>query len=146
MYSDSGSTCSPILTISAPSFLLASASSKVGSSSCRPLTKTTSAFSSSFAVCGGGSKVWLFVPSGTIPSTSARSPAMLAAMEVMGATVVAMVSRSADPADELLEEPQAARPSAVTRVRTDSGQDRLAPASHMRTIRNKRGSRIPGQR
>jgi hypothetical protein len=33
-----------------------------------------------------------FVPSGTMPVTSARSPAMLATMLVMGATVVAITS------------------------------------------------------
>jgi hypothetical protein len=34
--------------------------------------------------------VWLFVPSGTIPWTRARSPAIDAAIEVIGETVVAM--------------------------------------------------------
>ena len=48
-----------------------------------------SAVLSSSATWGAGSKVWLLVPSGTMPSTSTRSPPMLAAIEVIGATVVA---------------------------------------------------------
>ena len=47
---------------------------------------------SSSATCGAGSKVWLLVPSGTMPSMSTLSPPMLAAIEVIGATVVATLS------------------------------------------------------
>jgi hypothetical protein len=44
------------------------------------------------AALGGGSKVWLLVPSGTIPVTCARSPTMLEVIEVIGETVVAIRS------------------------------------------------------
>ena len=38
--------------------------------------------------------MWLFTPSGTMPSILARSPAIEAAIEVMGETVVAIRGRS----------------------------------------------------
>jgi hypothetical protein len=60
------------------------------------LTKTTSAFSITFETCGGGSNVWLFVPSGTTPEIDALSPAMFATIEVIGATVVTTLSFPAD--------------------------------------------------
>ena len=41
------------------------------------------------ATDGSGSKVWLLVPSGTMPSMRTRSPPMLAAIDVIGETVVA---------------------------------------------------------
>ncbi len=49
---------------------------------------TMSAVVMTSAADGGGSKVWEFVPSGTMPTISARSPMMFAAIEVIGATVV----------------------------------------------------------
>ena len=52
--------------------------------------------------------MWLLVPSGTMPTTSARSPPTLAAIEVMGATVVATVSRRAGRLASEAVEPQAA--------------------------------------
>ena len=64
------------------------ANSVVGSSSLRPLTNTRSALDSTAAALGLGSNVWESSPSGTIPVTDARSPAMLATIEVIGATVV----------------------------------------------------------
>jgi hypothetical protein len=57
----------------------------------------TSAVLSKAATCGAGSKVWLFVPSGTMPLICTRLPPMLAAIEVMGATEVATLSRSLAP-------------------------------------------------
>ena len=62
--------------------------------------KTTSAVESSSATLGGGSKVWEFVPSGTMPVIATRSPPMFATMLVIGATVVATAS---------LPEPSASR-------------------------------------
>jgi hypothetical protein len=53
----------------------------------------TSAVLTRSATRGAGSNVWLFVPSGTMPSTSARPPATAAAMLVIGATEVATSSR-----------------------------------------------------
>jgi hypothetical protein len=48
--------------------------------------------------------VWLFVPSGTIPSIRAQSPAIEAAIEVIGETVVAIRGRvSASPAESVPE-------------------------------------------
>ena len=41
---------------------------------------------------GEGSNVWELVPSGTNPVTFASSPATLATMDVIGATVVEMFS------------------------------------------------------
>ncbi len=132
MYSDSGSTSSPTLTISASSGALASASSKVGSSSCSPLTKTTSAFSITAAICGGGSKVWLLVPSGTTPVIVARSPAMFATMLVIGATVdtTCSVPPSAESAGLLSSaEPQAVVVSArASRVPAARVQGVMRPA------------------
>jgi hypothetical protein len=52
-----------------------------------------SAVLSSSATCGAGSNVWLFVPSGTMPSIRARSPAIDEAIDVMGDTVVAISGR-----------------------------------------------------
>ncbi len=49
---------------------------------------TMSAVVMTSAADGGGSKVWELVPSGTMPTISARSPMMFAAIEVIGATVV----------------------------------------------------------
>ena len=60
---------------------------------------TTSARSSTLAACGGGSKVWLLVPSGITPTRSALSPMTLAAIDVMGATVLTTTRRAA-PDDE----------------------------------------------
>ena len=54
--------------------------------------KIRSAFERTSATLGAGSNVWELVPSGTTPSMSARSPATLAAMLVMGATVVTTLS------------------------------------------------------
>ncbi len=73
------------------------ASSSVGSSSLRPLTRIRSASLSRPATLGSGSNVWLLVPSGTMPWTSTRSPPMLAAIEVIGETVVATRSLSPFP-------------------------------------------------
>ncbi len=48
--------------------------------------------------------MWLFVPSGTIPSIRAQSPATEAAIEVIGETVVAISGRvSPSPSDPELE-------------------------------------------
>ena len=98
MYLDSGSTVVPTSTISVSGRLLACASSSVGSSSLRPLTRIRSASLSRPATLGSGSNVWLLVPSGTMPWTSTRSPPMLAAIEVIGETVVATRSLSPFPA------------------------------------------------
>ena len=83
----------PISTSRAPSFMFDRARSSVGSSSCSPLTNTRSASESTLAALGGGSKVCEFVPSGTSPSMTARSPATAATIEVIGATVVTTRSR-----------------------------------------------------
>ena len=118
MYSSGGIVCAPSSTIAAPSWRLASASSTVGSSSCNPLTYTTSACDKSSATLGLGSNVWELVPSGTIPVTSARSPTMLETMLVIGATVVAITSRS-PPADAPSSSPaQALIPGARRRTVT----------------------------
>ena len=69
---------------------MAWASFLVGSSNCNPFIYTTSAFDSTSAALGFGSKVWLSLPSGTIPVTVARSPTTLETMLVIGATVVTM--------------------------------------------------------
>jgi hypothetical protein len=72
-----------------------------------------------------GSKVWLLVPSGTMPVISAASPATFATIEVMGATVVTMRRRpspasccaaaSEEAAEEASDEdPQAVRASATS--------------------------------
>ncbi len=50
--------------------------------------KITSASASTLASDGTGSKVWEFVPSGTMPVMATLSPPMLATIEVIGATVV----------------------------------------------------------
>jgi hypothetical protein len=57
--------------------------------------------------------VWLFVPSGTIPSIRAQSPAIEAAIEVIGETVVAIRGRvSLSPAESVPEpDEQAAKES-----------------------------------
>ena len=83
----------------APLPRLAFASSVVCSSSPSPLTTTRSASDSALAALGGGANVWEFVPSGTIPEMSARSPATAAAIEVSGATVVTTLIRSSAPRD-----------------------------------------------
>jgi len=80
-----------------PSAMFASASSLVGSSNCKPLMKTMSAVVITSAADGGGSKVWELVPSGTMPTMSAHSPMTLAAIEVIGATVVTTRMVSDDP-------------------------------------------------
>ena len=59
--------------------------------------KMRSASDSTSATLGAGSNVWELVPSGTTPSISARSPATLAAMLVIGATVVTTLSLPSDP-------------------------------------------------
>ena len=128
MYCDSGRTVVPTSTISVPGRLLAWASSSVGSSSLSPLTRIRSASLSSPATLGSGSKVWLLVPSGTMPRTSTRSPPMLAAIEVMGETVVATSSFSPfpSPVAEPSDWPHPARtrpivrPSATIRMRGSS--------------------------
>jgi len=76
-----------------PSGWFDSARSLVGSSRMRPLANTMFALASTVATLGGGSKVCELVPSGTRPMTSAASPTMLARIEVMGATVEAMLRR-----------------------------------------------------
>ena len=152
MYSDSGSTSFPTSTISVSVRLLACASSSVGSSSLRPLTRMRSASLSSPATLGSGSNVWLFVPSGTIPWTSTRSPPMLAAIEVIGETVVATRSLSPfPPCAESSDEPQparrspAAKPIAAIRMRTPflaapdgraMPKPRLAPVFLQKSCRN----------
>ena len=65
-----------------------------------------SAFSIVAATCGGGSNVWLLVPSGTMPTTWARSPTMFAAMLVIGATVVTITMPVPPPGDSSVEAPE----------------------------------------
>ena len=88
MYSSGVIVRSPSSTTSTPSRTFASASSRVGSSRWSPLMNTTSASAIACASDGAGSNVWLFVPSGTIPVTSTRSPATFWTMFVIGETVV----------------------------------------------------------
>jgi len=127
----------PSSTTSLPFFLFASASSAVGSSSFRPLRKTTSALDSTLAALGGGSKVWLLVPSGTTPTMSTLSPATLATMLVIGDTVVTTVSLSlpspspAEPAGDCSEDPQADRASAAAATRATVREDRVRAAEIM---------------
>ena len=105
----------PSSTIDASSDLFASASSRVGSSSLRPLIMIRSAVLRSSATRGSGSKVWLFVPSGTIPSICTLSPPMLAAIDVIGETVVATSGRSSAASPVADDEPdeQAVRASSA---------------------------------
>ena len=121
MYSDSGSAMVPSSTSSASSRMFACAISKVGSSSLRPLMKTTSASLNSAATEGAGSNVCELVPSGTIPRISTQSPPTREAMDVMGETVVATSSRSplADVDSSLeLEQPVNTRAPAPRPIRT----------------------------
>lgn len=90
----------PSSTIGTPLPAFCSASFLVGSSRPSPLRNTTSAVLSSSATLGLGSKVWELVPSGTMPRTTARSPAMDWTMLVIGETVVATVSFAVDEEDE----------------------------------------------
>jgi len=83
---------SPSESISAPSFRFASTRSIVGCSSCSPFTNTTSAFDRITASDGAGSKVWLFVPSGTTPARLIRVPPTFRVIELIGATVVTTFS------------------------------------------------------
>ena len=98
----------------------------MGSSSWSPLRNTTSASASTAAWLGDGSNVWLFVPSGTTPTTAVSVPAVrLATMLVIGATVVTTRSgRSATtvtdshapvaPADDAVASPSSSPPQATT--------------------------------
>src|SRR6056297_560940 len=88
---------SPSSMICTPSATFACASALVGSSSCSPLMNTTSAMVITSAADGGGSKVCELVPSGTMPMISAQSPMTLAAIEVIGATVVTTWKSEAEP-------------------------------------------------
>src|SRR3954454_15519693 len=101
MSSFAGSTLVPSLTIFASAALFFSASFFVGSSSLRPLMKMTSALLSTLATLGAGSKVWLLVPSGTMPVTSAASPTTWLTMLVIGTTVVTTWRRPAVVAPEV---------------------------------------------
>ncbi len=121
MYSDSGRDIVPSSTTSPPLLRFCSARSVVGSSSLRPLMNTTSALLSTSAADGGGSKVWLFTPSGTMPVTVALSPAMFATIDVIGATVVTTLRALSVEADGLLA-PQAVRSSPPARA---SGRTRV---------------------
>ena len=78
--------------------------------------KTMSAVVITSAADGDGSKVWELVPSGTMPTISARSPMMFAAMEVIGATVVTTWRSVVDPCpllDEDASSPESAPPQAA---------------------------------
>ena len=73
---------------------------------------------------GSGSKVWLFVPSGTMPSMRTRSPPMLAAMDVIGETVVATRSPSVEGEGPLVAaDEQAESMAAQTATRTRLGRE-----------------------
>ncbi len=92
--------------------------------------KITSARSRASASDGRGSKVWEFVPSGTMPVMSARSPITAAAMEVIGATVVTTESRaepSAPAGSSVTSSPHPAPTSAraAARAATRRGDDRV---------------------
>src|SRR6476469_6643653 len=122
--------CVPSSTILLPSLALALASSAVGSSSLSPLMNTRSACESTLAALGGGSKVWLLVPSGTMPTSLTLSPATLLTMLVIGETVVTTTLRPSFAAPGTPEAPHAVRASAATAaaaptaaVRQDRGQE-----------------------
>src|SRR5438045_425206 len=71
--------------------------SSVGCSRWRPFTMIRSAFASVWASDGDGSNVCEFVASGMSPRRRIRSPPILRAIELIGATVVATSSLSAPP-------------------------------------------------
>ena len=58
--------------------------------------------------------MWELVPSGPIPTISARSPMMLAAIEVIGATVVTTLNVASEESSESELDPQAAASVAMT--------------------------------
>ena len=92
---------------------------------------TTSASLSTCAADGGGSNVWELVPSGTMPTISARSPMTLAAIEVIGATVVTTVN-SADSTLESADSAESVESSELPHAATTNSTLMAAPASHLR--------------
>ena len=99
------------------------ARSSVGSSSCRPLTNTTSAPESVSETLGAGSNVCELVPSGTMPRIRARSPMTLAAMEVMGLTVVTTSGRLSSAGAASVSPPHAATTKATTSGHEEAGPE-----------------------
>jgi hypothetical protein len=137
MYSEDGRIRLPSSTNSAPLRRFRSASFLVGSSSPSPLRKIRSASERTSATLGAGSNVCEFVPSGTTPVISARSPATLAAMLVIGATLVTTFSlaRPACRADADRPAPPSL-PQAVLRARMTAR--RRAAVGHRRARMNER--------
>jgi hypothetical protein len=91
--------------------------------------KTMSASSITAASDGAGSNVWLFVPSGTMPTMRTCAPATFSTMFVIGDTVVTTFRRVSDARSAAggPSSPHAASPSAiVARARKPRIQPRRA--------------------
>ena len=100
-----------------------------------------SAFDRTCASDGLGSKVWELVASGTMPCSRMRSPPMLRARELMGATVVATSSLSGSPVSS------SCQPSAGADGRADAPGTGPRPAMRRRARRRAiaRGARHDGR-
>jgi len=105
----------------------------VGSSSTNPLANNTSLVARAAATLGAGSKVCELVPSGTRPVMSATSPATLAAIDVIGATVELICSRS--PAAIGVPVAQAALATACTSADEPSVGEELLSVSALHATR-----------
>ena len=78
---------------------------------------------------GAGSKVWLFVPSGTMPVTATWSPATFCTMFVIGETVVTTCRR---PSSAASDPPLDEHPATRAATQPDARASRRTRGSAMR--------------